>query len=119
MVKVRRLDIVLVDLDPTRGSEVKKTRPCLVISPDIINLNSRTVLIAAITHYDEDKAASPLFVPLAATKQTGLTKRSLATTMQMRTIDRERIIKKLGAFPQQRIEELHYAISLGTGLETI
>ncbi len=116
---VNRLDIVLVDLDPTRGREIQKTRPCVVISPNIINHNAQTILIAAITHYDDDKAESPLFVSVPATKQTGLAKKSLVTTMRMRTIDRIRILKKLGMFPKQRLEELNYAIALGVGLENI
>ncbi len=119
MVKVSRLDIVLVDLDPTRGSEIQKTRPCVVVSPDVVNHNARTVLIAAITHYDEEKAISPLFVSVPSTKQTGLSKRSLVTTMQMRTVDRIRIVKKLGVFPKQCVKDLNYAIAIGVGIEEI
>ena len=51
-----RLDIVLVELDPTRGSEIRKNRPCVIVSPDIINQNSQTLIVSAITHYDEKKA---------------------------------------------------------------
>lgn len=119
MVAVRRLDIVLVALDPNLGSEIRKTRPCVVISPDIINLHSRTILIAAITHYDDEKAESPLFVAVSATLQTGLTQRSLVTTLQMRTIDKLRIIKRIGAFPRQQVEQLNDAIAMGAGLKEI
>jgi len=76
-------------------------------------------LIAALTHYDEVKAESPLFVSVPATKSTGLSQRSMVTTMQMRTIDRIRIVKRLGVFPKQHIEELNYALALGVGLEDI
>jgi mRNA interferase MazF len=53
MVKLSRLDIVLVDLEPTKGSEIKKVCPCVVVSPNIINYHSRIIIICAITHYDE------------------------------------------------------------------
>jgi mRNA interferase MazF len=118
-VKYNRLDIVLVKLDPTVGSEIKKTRPCVILSPNLINHNSKTVLIAAITHFDENKAVSPLFVPILASGSTGLTKKSLVTLMQMRTIDISRIIKKMGKLPKQCETSLEFAIKLGTGLERV
>ncbi len=46
---VKRFDVYLVTLDPTRGSEIKKTRPCLVISPDEMNRHLRTVIVAPMT----------------------------------------------------------------------
>ena len=118
-MKLNRLDIVLVNLDPTVGSEIKKVRPCVILSPNLINYHSKTVLIAAITHFDENKAVSPLFVPVLAMASTGLSKKSLVTLMQMRTIDKSRIVKILGKFPQQSEMNLDYAIKLGTGLEKI
>ena len=54
MVKLSRLDIVLVDLEPAKGSEIKKVCPCVIVSPNIINYNSRIIIICAITHYDEE-----------------------------------------------------------------
>lgn len=44
-----RGDVYLVDLDPTRGSEIRKTRPCLVVSPDELNQHLRTVIVAPMT----------------------------------------------------------------------
>ena len=48
-MEIRQYQIVIVNLDPTIGSEIKKTRPCVVISPDELNLNLRTIVIAPIT----------------------------------------------------------------------
>jgi len=118
-VNFNRLDIVLVRLDPTVGSEIQKTRPCLIISPDLINHNSKTVLIAAVTHFDDAKAVSPLFVPILANASTGLGKKSLVTLMQVRTVDKSRIIKQLGRFPSHSLSQLEFAIKLGTGLEQV
>lgn len=48
MVKLSRLDIVLVDLEPTKGGEIKKVRPCVIVSPNIINYHSRTIIICSL-----------------------------------------------------------------------
>ena len=53
-VVVKRFDVYLVNLDPTVGAEIKKTRPCLVISPDEMNRNIRTVIIAPMTSTNKD-----------------------------------------------------------------
>jgi mRNA interferase MazF len=117
MMKLSRLDIVLVDLNPTRGSEIQKTRPCVIVSPDIINHNSRTVIVCAITHYDERKARSFFFVPVAADQTTGLAKKSLINTQQIRTIDKVRILKKFGKLHNNLEASLDYAITLATGTD--
>jgi mRNA interferase MazF len=117
MVSLSRLDTVLVDLEPTRGSEIKKTRPCVIISPDIVNKHSKTVIICAITHYDAKKSKSHFFVSVPATKTAGLTKKSVINTLQTRTIDRTRIIKKLGNLPKTLERSLDYAITLATGTD--
>jgi mRNA interferase MazF len=117
MVNLSRLDIVLVDLKPTRGSEIKKTRPCVIISPNIVNKHSKTVIICAITHYDTKKSKSHFFVTVSATKTTGLTKKSVINSLQTRTIDRTRIIKKLGKLPKSLERSLDYAIALATGTD--
>ena len=85
---VNRFDIFLVSLDPTVGSEIKKTRPCLVISPDEINRNIRTVLIAPMTTANKDY---PTRVSCTFRKKHG----QIALD-QIRTIDKARLVKKLG-----------------------
>lgn len=116
MMELSRMDIVLVELDPTRGSEIKKTRPCVIVSPDIINQNSRTVIVCAITHFDERKAKSFFFIQVSPC-QTGLAKESLINTQQIRTIDKVRILKKLGKLPGKKEGALDYALSLATGTD--
>ena len=116
-MKLSRLDIVLVDLEPTRGSEINKTRPCVVISPGIVNTHSKTVIICAVTHYNTKKSKSHFFVTVSAAKTTGLTKKSVINTLQVRTIDRTRIIKKLGKLPKSLEHSLDYAITLAIGTD--
>ncbi|RWX52007.1 transcriptional modulator of MazE/toxin, MazF [Candidatus Electrothrix marina] len=85
---VKRFDVYLVNLDPTIGSEIQKTRPCLVISPDEMNRNIRTVIIAPMTSAQKDY---PTRVSCTFKKKQGQ-----IVLDQIRTIDKTRLIKKLG-----------------------
>ena len=85
---VKRFDIYLVNLDPTLGSEIQKTRPCLVISPDEMNRNIRTVIIAPMTSAQKEY---PTRVSCTFQKKKGQ-----IVLDQLRTIDKTRLIKKLG-----------------------
>lgn len=81
-------EVWLVSLDPTQGSEIQKTRPCLVISPDEINRYLRTVIVAPMT-----TAARPYPTRVALTFQG---KRGQVTLDQLRAVDRQRLVRKLG-----------------------
>jgi len=85
---IKRFDIYLVNLDPTVGSEIQKTRPCLVISPDEMNHNIRTVIIAPMTSAQK---AYPTRVSCTFKKKHGQ-----IVLDQIRTIDKARCVKKLG-----------------------
>jgi len=85
---VNRFDIFLVNLDPTVGSEIKKTRPCLVISPDEMNRHIRTIIIAPMKTVDKDY---PTRVSCTFKKKSGQ-----IVLDQIRTIDKIRLIKKIG-----------------------
>jgi mRNA interferase MazF len=88
VVTARRFDIVLVQLDPTRGSEIRKTRPCVVISPDEINQTLRTLIVAPMTTSGH---AYPWRVPVTFDGKDG----HIALD-QMRTVGNTRLIKILG-----------------------
>ncbi|NQT56922.1 MAG: type II toxin-antitoxin system PemK/MazF family toxin [Desulfobacteraceae bacterium] len=85
---VKRFDVYLVNLDPTVGSEIQKTRPCLIVSPDEMNRNIRTVIIAPMTSAQKDY---PTRVSCSFKKKEGQ-----IVLDQIRTIDKTRLIKKLG-----------------------
>jgi len=85
---VKRFDVYLVNLDPTVGSEIQKTWPCLVISPDEMNRNIRTVIIAPMTSAQKDY---PTRVTSIFRKKEGQ-----IVLDQIRTIDKARLVKKLG-----------------------
>ncbi len=101
---VNRFEVYLVDLDPTVGSEIMKTRPCLVVSPDEMNRTIRTVIVAPMT----TKGRSyPSRVPCRFKSKDGL-----ILLDQIRTVDQVRLVKKLG-----RIDEKTASIVLATLLE--
>src|SRR5687768_11129727 len=84
----KRFDIYLVNLDPTIGSEIKKTRPCLIISPDEMNKHINTIIIAPLTTQGN---SYPTRVNL-----TFKGKQGQIVLDQFRTIDKVRLIRKLG-----------------------
>ena len=84
----RRFDVFLLSLDPTRGSEIRKTRPALIISPNEMNQHIQTVIVAPMT----TKGRSyPTRVPC-----TFQGKRGQVVLDQIRTVDKARIIRRLG-----------------------
>lgn len=88
--------IVLVNLDPTKGSEIKKTRPCLVVSPDEMNRHLRTVIVVPMTTV---KKSYPTRVNIVHNNKKGA-----AAFDQIRTIDRSRIVKVLGEITELEIQ---------------
>jgi len=84
-----RGEVLLVELDPTRGSEIRKTRPCLVVSPDELNHHLRTVIVAPMTTGGHAYPFRP------ACRFGG--KEGRIALDQLRTVDRERLRKRLGA----------------------
>lgn len=87
-VVVKRFDVYLIGLDPAVGSEIQKTRPCVIISPDEMNRHIRTVIVAPLTSAGKDY---PSRVSCIFKKKQGR-----IVLDQIRTIDKSRLIKKLG-----------------------
>ena len=83
-----RGDVHLVGLGPTRGSEIQKTRPCLIVSPDDLNRHLRTVIVASMTTGGQ---AYPWRVPCRFQNRSGF-----VALDQLRTVDVARLVKRLG-----------------------
>lgn len=107
MVTIKRFDVFLINLDPTIGSEIKKTRPAVIISPDSMNLSRlKTVIIAPMT--STIKEHFPTRIVTAFKDKEG----QIALD-QFRSIDRTRIVKKLGSIEktdQNKILDLLFII---------
>lgn len=85
---MKRFDVYLVGLDPTRGSEMKKTRPCVIVSPDEINSRLNTVIVAPLTSTEKPYPFRP---QLVFKRKAG----SIALD-HMRAVDKSRLIRKWG-----------------------
>jgi mRNA interferase MazF len=85
---VKRGEIWLVNLDPTIGSEIKKTRPCVIVSPPELNQHLRTVMMAPMT---SKGFAAPFRVPVTHAGTKGL-----IVLDQLRSVDKQRLVKKSG-----------------------
>lgn len=99
MVKVSRFDVFLINLDPTIGYEIKKTRPCLVISPDELNRVIKTVIIAPMTSTVRNY---PTRVNINFQGKDG----QIAVD-QLRTVDKNRLVKRIGKVEIETQLEVH------------
>ena len=92
-----RFDVFLVNLDPTIGHEIKKTRPCLVISPNEMNHNISTVIVAPMTTKGRNY---PTRISCSFRGKSGQ-----IILDQLRTVDKRRLVKKLGAISKNAQEK--------------
>jgi mRNA interferase MazF len=101
-LNINRYDVFLINLDPTIGREIKKTRPCLIISPDEMNHYIDTVIIAPMTTKSHNY---PTRIPL-----TFKAKKAFIVLDQIRTIDKKRIVKKLGKINTETISKTKHIL---------
>ncbi len=94
---VQRGDVFLVNLDPTRGGEIQKTRPCVVISPDELNAHLRTFIVAPLT---TGTHSYPFRVACRFEGRSGY-----IILDQIRTVDRERLMRRLGKLSSSTLEQ--------------
>ena len=111
--KIYRGDIYLANLNPYKGSEQGGKRPVIIIQNDVGNYYSPTVIVAAVTSRFFKKRALPTHVPL---DNEELEKNSLALLEQIRTIDKSRLIRKIGRVPKETMEEIDQAIFVSLAL---
>jgi len=95
---VRRFEVHLISLDPTKGSEIRKTRPCVIISPDEMNKHISTIIIAPMTSTIKN-------YPTRVTT-TFQGKKGQIVLDQIRTVDKSRLIKKLGSISKSAEEKV-------------
>jgi mRNA interferase MazF len=110
----QRGDIFLVSFDPTVGAEIQKTRPALVIQNDIGNQYSPITIVAAITS-KFDLPPYPTEVVMEP-KDSGLSQRSAVVLNQIRSVDRQRLIKRIGKASPEVIHRVDRAIQISLGL---
>ena len=97
-MELSQYQIVLVNLDPTIGSEIKKTRPCIIISPDEMNKHLQTIILAPMTTKSKKY---PTRIEIKHENKIGW-----VVIDQIRTIDKQRIIRILGRLSKPEIKEV-------------
>lgn len=101
-MEIGQYEVFLINLDPTIGHEIKKTRPCVIISPDEMNRNIQTIVIAPMTTKSHDY---PTRVKMKFQSKNGW-----IVLDQIRTVDKRRLVKKLGRITRSEIEKVKHVI---------
>ena len=107
MVAVRRGDVVVANLDPTIGVEIKKTRPVIVVSNDSINQLSQLVVVVPLTKNTAHLSPSHAVIPKGVAR---LTVTSKAVTEQIKAVDKHRLVKRLGSLPPAHLAQVERAL---------
>jgi len=110
----QRGEIWIVNFDPTVGAEIKKTRPALILQNDIANEHSPITIVAAITSKFDEKLY-PTEV-LISQEEGGLVQDSVALLNQIRSIDKKRLVKRLGILRSETMREVEKALKVSIGL---
>lgn len=110
IIKPKRGDIWLVNLEPTIGSEIKKTRPAIIISSNALG-KLPLKLVVPITDWKDYFSANLWHVYIEPTAKTGLSKQSAADVLQMRSIDVKRCIRQLGIVSTSTLQEITNCIA--------
>lgn len=113
----RRGEVYLVNFDPVIGSEIRKTRPALILQNDIANRHSPLTIVAAITSQFEE----PLYPTevLLTAGEGGTTKDSVILLNQIRSVDKRRLVRRLGAIRSESMRRVDRSLQISLGLISI
>ena len=114
MTYPHRGEVFLVSFDPTMGAEIQKTRPALIIQNDIGNRNSPLTIVAAITSH-HGGVVRPHQVLITA-PEGGLQVDSTVLLNQMRSVDKQRLMRRLGALRAETMAKVDRALVISLGL---
>ena len=106
---MKRGEIWLVNLEPTIGSEIRKTRPAVIISSDLLGILPLKVIVP-LTEWKERYAGAPWMVRIDSDEQNGLGKTSAADGLQIRSVSYQRLIRKLGVLQAIQVAQIIQAV---------
>ena len=106
---MRQSEIWLIDLDPTKGAEIQKKRPAVIVNDNTLGKLPLKVIVP-ITDWKDNYRLAPWMVQLTPNLQNGLSKNSAADCFQVRSVSQERLIKKLGTIDSNTFEEIKEAL---------
>jgi len=106
---MKRGEIWLVNLDPTIGSEIKKTRPAVIISSDLVGILPLKVIVP-FTDWKERYKSAPWMVLVEPDQQNGLSKPSASDGLQVRSVSQERLVRRLGILSPLQVAQIVQAV---------
>jgi mRNA interferase MazF len=113
MTTLKRGMVIDVDLNPTRGSETGKVRPCVIVTNNVYNERVPVIQVVPITGWSEKKGRIKTNVELMPTRQNGLDKKSVADCLQTRPIDhRQRLVKLRGELSTEEMKRIDEALKI-------
>ena len=112
---MKQEEIWLVNLDPTIGAEIRKTRPCVILNDDAIGILPLKI-IAPITDFKPKYKIVPWMVRLRKSPTNGLDKDSVIDVFQVRSLSNQRLIKKLGKIEKSELKSAHDAMRVVIGI---
>jgi len=108
---MKRGEIWLINLDPTIGAEIRKTRPAVIVSRDGLGVLPLRVIVP-ITDWKERYSKASWMVKLEANRQNGLSKASTADCFQVRSVSQKRMVKKIGSIGSSKLNEIEDALAV-------
>jgi len=114
MISMRKGEIWLINLDPTIGAEIRKTRPAVIVSEDAIGILPLRVIVP-LTDWKDRFAVAPWMIRIAPNAQNGLAKPSGADAFQIRSISQERFVHRLGFLNNDQIGQILQAVQIVIG----
>jgi mRNA interferase MazF len=106
---MKQSEIWLIDLDPTKGAEIQKKRPAIIVNNNRLGKLPLKIIVP-ITDWKENYAVAPWMVKLEPNATNGLTKTSSADCFQIRSLSQDRLIMKLGVIDANTLEDIKEAI---------
>ena len=106
---MKRGEVWLINLDPTLGAEIRKTRPAVVVSDDAVGVLPLKVIVP-LTDWKERYSVAPWLVRLEPTTQNGLSKTSAADAFQVRSLSQQRFVKKIGSLMDEDMQSVTRAL---------
>jgi mRNA interferase MazF len=111
---MRKGEIWLINLDPTIGEEIRKTRPAVIVSEDAIGILPLRVIVP-LTDWKERYTAAPWMVLINPDQNNGLEKPSAADALQIRSVAQERFVRHIGTLQTARLKEILNAVLVVIG----
>ena len=107
---MKQNEVWLINLDPTIGAEIKKTRPAIIVN-DIALGKLPLSIIVPITDWKERYAIAPWMIKIVSTRKNGLAKDSSADCFQIRSVSRTRFVKRIGTIEESTMDEIRIGLA--------